>query len=479
MTKKKIVLVTGNFNVLHPGHLRLFRFAKECGDRLIVAVKSDLLSGADAHVPQELRLDGVKSNSLVDEAILVTEPIAQFIEKLRPDIVVKGKEHEGQDNVELDALKSYGGHLVFSSGEAIFSSLDLIRREFQKFDAKTISLPQQYIKRHDINLSNLASLIRNYSNLRVGVIGDLIVDEYITCQPLGMSQEDPTIVVTPIDSVRFIGGAGIVAAHAAGLGACVNFFSISGDDEVGLYATNVLKDAGIITHLLCDETRPTTLKQRYRSKGKSLLRVSHLHEGAISQELQDEMLAVVKKELPNLDVLVFSDFNYGCLPQSMVDQIIELASQHNVFMAADSQSSSQIGDIARFRRMHLITPTEREARLSMKNREDGLVVLAEKLRVQTDTKNVFLKMGEEGLLIHASSKDRQSEWMTDRVDALNSNAKDVAGAGDSLLITGAMALALGANIWEAALLGSLAAAVQVGRVGNTPLQAHELLEEVE
>jgi rfaE bifunctional protein kinase chain/domain len=479
MTKKKVVLVSGNFNVLHPGHLRLFRFAKECGDQLIVAVKGDLLSGADAHVPEELRLDGIKSNSLVDEAFLVTEPIAQLIEKLRPDIVVKGKEHEGQENEELAALKAYGGHLVFSSGETIFSSLDLIRGEFQKFDAKTISLPHQYIKRHDINLSSLARLIRNYSNLRVGVIGDLIVDEYITCQPLGMSQEDPTIVVTPIDSMRFIGGAGIVAAHAAGLGASVKFFSISGNDEVGLYAGNILKDLGIITHLLCDETRPTTLKQRYRSKGKSLLRVSHLHEAAISQEIQDEMLSIVKKELPNLDVLVFSDFNYGCLPQSMVDKITELASQHKIFMAADSQSSSQIGDIARFRRMHLITPTEREARLSMKNREDGLVVLAEKLRVQTDAKNLLLKMGEEGLLIHASSEDRQSEWMTDRVDALNSNAKDVAGAGDSLLITGAMALALGANIWEAALLGSLAAAVQVGRVGNTPLQAHELLEEVE
>ena len=478
MTKKKIVLVTGNFNVLHPGHLRLFRFAKECGDRLIVAVKSDLLSGADAHVPEDLRLDGVKSNLLVDEAFLVTENIAQLIQKLRPDIVVKGKEYEGQDNEELAALKTYGGRLVFSSGETIFSSLDLIRREFQKFNEKTISLPREYIKRHDIKLSNLAKFIKNYTNLRVGVIGDLIVDEYITCQPLGMSQEDPTIVVTPIDSTRFIGGAGIVAAHAAGLGASVNFFSISGDDEVGRYAANMLKDFGIITHLLCDKTRQTTLKQRYRSKGKSLLRVSHLHEGAISQELQDEMLSVIKKELPNLDVLVFSDFNYGCLPQSLVDKIIDFALQHKIFMAADSQSSSQIGDIARFRRMHLITPTEREARLSLKNREDGLVVLAEKLRVKTDAKNLFLKMGEEGLLIHPSPEDLESEWMTDRVSALNSSAKDVTGAGDSLLITGAMTLVLGANIWEAALLGSLAAAIQVGRVGNTPLQAHELLEEI-
>jgi rfaE bifunctional protein kinase chain/domain len=479
MTQKKVVLVTGNFNVVHPGHLRLLRFAKECGDRLIVAVKSDALAGLDAHVPESLRLEGVKSNSLVDEAFITTESIADLITKLRPDIIVKGKEHEGQDNPELAVLKSYGGNLLFSSGETIFSSLDLIRREFQKFDTKTISLPQQYIKRHEINISRLIKIIQNYANLKVGVIGDLIIDEYITCQPLGMSQEDPTIVVTPIDSVRFIGGAGIVAAHASGLGASVKFFSIVGPDEVGKYAADQLNQLGIVAHILCDETRPTTLKQRYRSKGKSLLRVSHLHEGAISQKLQEQMLSMINLEVPNLDVLVFSDFNYGCLPQTLVDKVIKLALQHNVYMAADSQSSSQIGDIARFKRMDLITPTEREARLSMKNREDGLVVLAEKLRVQSDAKNVFLKMGEEGLLIHATSNDQQPEWMTDRVDALNLNPKDVAGAGDSLLITGAMALALGANIWEAALLGSLAAAVQVGRVGNTPLQVKQLLEEIE
>ena len=477
--KKKIVLVSGNFNILHPGHLRLLRFAKECGDHLIVAVHCDALAGLDAHVPQDLRLEGVKSNLLVDEAFLANESIEQIIEKLRPDIVVKGKEHAGQNNPELSALKAYGGHLVFSSGETIFSSLDLIRREFNKFDTKLISLPSEYIKRHDINLSRMADLIRGCSNLRVGVIGDLIVDEYITCQPLGMSQEDPTIVVTPIDSVRFIGGAGIVAAHAAGLGATVNFFSIIGSDEVGEYAANKLKEFGIISYLFNDDTRPTTLKKRYRSKGKSLLRVSKLHEGPISQELQDEIFSILKRDLPNLDVLVFSDFNYGCLPQPLVDKIIELALLHDIFIAADSQSSSQMGDIARFKRVQLITPTEREARISLRNREDGLVVLAEKLRVQTGAKNVLLKLSEEGLLIQAGPENYNTEWITDRVDALNSNPKDAAGAGDSLLITSAMVLGLGANIWEAALLASIAAAVQVSRVGNTPLQVNELLEELE
>ena len=146
-------------------------------------------------------------------------------------------------------------------------------------------------------------------------------------------------------------------------------------------------------------------------------------------------------------------------------------------MAADSQSSSQVGDISRFQGMNLVTPTEREARISLRNHEDGLVVLAEQLRKQANAGNVLLKLGEEGLLIHPGEA-QQGGWVTDRVDALNSAPKDVAGAGDSLLIASAMAMASGATVWEAACLGSIAAAVQVGRVGNTPLQADELLREL-
>ena len=146
-------------------------------------------------------------------------------------------------------------------------------------------------------------------------------------------------------------------------------------------------------------------------------------------------------------------------------------------MAADSQSSSQMGDISRFHGMNLLTPTEREARISTRNREDGLIVLAEQLRQQSSAHNILLKLGEEGLIIHTSN-NKASGWLTDRVNALNTSAKDVAGAGDSLLITSAMTLASGGSIWEAACLGSLAAAIQVGKVGNMPLHMDELLRDL-
>ena len=477
----RTVFVSGHFNVLHPGHLRLLRFAKEYGDRLIVAVESDRLAGTAAHVPQQLRLEGVQSNSWVDEAFVMDEPVASAIARLRPEFVVKGKEHESTLNQESEALAQYGGKLLFSSGETVFSSLDLIRKEFRELDSRSISLPQDYLARHGIERKRLATLLQQFSRLRVCVVGDLIVDEYITCQPLGMSQEDPTIVVTPIDSTRFIGGAGIVAAHAAGLGASVRFISVTGADAARDFAVKGLSEAGVQSYLVLDDSRPTTLKQRYRCKGKSLLRVSHLHQGAISVALQAQIQSEIEQALDKIDLLVFSDFNYGCLPQPLVEQIIQKTKRHGVMLAADSQSSSQVGDISRFRGMDLLTPTEREARISTRNHENGLVVLAESLRHQSSAHNVLLKLGEEGLLIHAGNDQmlgQANDWLTDRVDALNSAPKDVAGAGDSLLITSAMALACGATIWEAACLGSLAAAVQVGRVGNTPLCVEELLQEL-
>lgn len=474
---KKVVLVIGNFNILHPGHLRLLRFARECGDRLVVVVNGDKKAGFAAHIMESLRLEGVRCNQWVDDAFISDDPDIEIVKKLKPDIVVKGKEHETSVNPESAVLEEYGGQLLFNSGETTFSSLDLIRREFREFDPQSIGLPQDFMVRHNISPERIKDLLDNFSRLKVCVIGDLIIDEYITCQPLGMSQEDPTIVVMPVDSTKFIGGAGIVAAHAAGMGADVRFISITGDDDARNFAVSRLKEIGVPSFLLKDQSRPTTLKQRYRSKGKTLLRVSHLHQGAISVDLQKELLTELELVIKDIDVLVFSDFNYGCLPQWLVDQIICLARNQNVILAADSQSSSQIGNIGRFQGMDLLTPTEREARISMRNHEDGLVVLAEDLRKQANAKNVLLKLAEEGLLIHASD-NLKSAWHTDRVSALNSAPKDVAGAGDSLLIASAMTLASNGTIWEAACIGSLAAAVQVGRVGNTPIQLSELKREI-
>jgi bifunctional ADP-heptose synthase (sugar kinase/adenylyltransferase) len=113
----------------------------------------------------------------------------------------------------------------------------------------------------------------------------------------------------------------------------------------------------------------------------------------------------------------------------------------------------------------------------MRDNNSGLVVLAEELRMKSQAKQIFITLGSEGLLIHAPSQN-EKEFRTDQLPALNNSPKDVSGAGDSLLTCSSMALALGADIWQAAYLGSVAAACQVGRVGNLPLTAEELITEL-
>jgi rfaE bifunctional protein kinase chain/domain len=472
---RRIAFVSGNFNVLHPGHLRLLQFAKDCGDFLVVGVTGD---GAPAvTVPAAMRLEGVRAIGIVDHAFVLDERPEQFIVRLQPAVVVKGKEFENRRNPEREAVEAYGGTLLFGSGEVRFSSLDLLRRELRETNFSAIRKPLDFPQRHGFDFEELVHLVERFRALKVVVVGDLIVDEYVNCDPLGMSQEDPTIVVTPIGADRFVGGAAIVAAHACGLGAKVHYVGVAGNDVTASYAEQTLARYRVDSSFIVDETRPTTLKKRYRALGKTLLRVSHLKQHDISRELADQMAAVIEARLDGADLLVFSDFNYGCLPQALVERIIAGCQARGVMMAADSQASSQLADVSRFQGMRLLTPTEHEARLAVRDQTAGLVVLAETLREKARADEVFITLGAEGLLIHAAQK-RGGPMVTDQLPAFNSAPKDVSGAGDSLLTCASMALAAGADTWRAAYLGCVAAACQVGRVGNLPLSADELVMEL-
>ena len=473
--KNRIVFVSGNFNIVHPGHLRLLRFAAECGDFLVVGVNDGNSPGA--LLEEGLRLESVKSISFVNYAFTLRDKPEEFVRHLQPAIVVKGKEHEAHPNPELDAVQVYGGKLLFSSGDVSFSSIDLLKKEFSQLNYSTIVPPQDFLKRHGFTMHDLDSALEKMPRLKVCVIGDTIVDEYITCDPLGMSQEDPTIVVTPVLSERFIGGAAIVAAHARSLGADVQLFSVSGRDDTASFVRDRLDAYGVSYRLYEDESRPTTLKQRYRANGKTLLRVSHLRSQDMSINLQRNMLGDIDEALTGIDLLIFSDFNYGALPQPLVDELCRLCKERGIMTVADSQSSSQIGDVSRFKETSLITPTEREARLALRDFNSGLVVVTQALQQQARSENIIVTLGAEGLLIYAPITGKQ-EWHTDRLPSFNTAPKDIAGAGDSLLTCASMAMAVGCNIWQAAYLGSLAAACQIGRIGNIPLRPAELRAEM-
>ena len=474
--KGKIVFVSGNFNIVHPGHLRLLKFAKECGDFLIVGVYSDKLKKG-ATIKDKHRLEGIDAIGYVDYSFVLDIESEDFIKELKPNIVVKGKEHENYFNPEKEVVKSYGGKLIFSSGSLTFSSLDLLKNELDTINSSSIYKANNYKNRHKFSSHELRKIVKKFNSLKVLVIGETIIDEYIISTPVGMSQEDPTIVVSPLYTEKFIGGAAIVAAHAKSLGADVDFFTITGNDENSHYLKTELDAQQIANEIYLDDSRPTTLKQRFRANNKTLLRVNKFKQHPISQEMQNEIINDFEQRIEKKQLVVFSDFNYGMLPEEFVEKLIAICLKKNLIIAADSQSSSQIGNVARFANVDLLTPTEREARLAVEDYNSGLVVLAEKLRSNANAKNVLLTLAQEGLLIHARLSEH-NKWLTDKLPALNTSSKDPAGAGDSLLIVAAMTYTISKNIWIASYLGSLAAACQVSRIGNIPLKTEEILKEL-
>ena len=475
MSNKERVLITGHFNVLHPGHQRLFAFAKTVGKRLIVGVESDRIAGEMAYFDESQRYEGVNNNSLVDEVILFDEPVENLIKSIKPDFVIKGTEHDGKYNPEETALRDIGGKLLFHSGTGFPSNIEFRQKKNSDTDKTNVAIPEDFVERHKINLETLTKIILNFSKKRVLVIGDLIVDEYINCEALGLSQEDANPVFRTISSKRYIGGAAIVASHIAALGASVKFFSLTGEDENAEFAKTAMLKNNVEIDLFSDASRPTTLKQRFRVSNQSRFRLSKLSSQSIPSDFEEKIFARVEKSVADADLIIFSDFNYGLLTKRLIGLTSSLAKRNDIPVIVDSQSSSQVGDLTQYKNLLLLTPTEREARISLKDKDGGLVSVAESLRKQVNSENILLKLGGDGVIIHTVVDNMNK---TDRLPALNHSPKDVSGAGDALLSVSSLAMVTQASIWEAALLGSIAAAIQISQIGNVPISYKQLLKEL-
>ena len=474
---KSIAFISGVFQVVHPGHIRLFQTAKSLADILIIGILADdMISSV---VTQQERLMNISNINSIDRIILVEGNLEEILLALEPNYVVKGKEFEDVQNEEKSIVEKYGGNLIFSPGNIGLLSEKIYSSEIKTDDNKQLISDHLYLTKHNVKKSEIKEYFAKTSSLKVLVLGEVIVDEYINCEPLGMSQEDPTIVVSPLENNKFFGGAGIVAAHAASIGCDTHLISVIGNDEAGEFSLKKAEEFNIKHAFFKDISRVTPLKKRYRALGKTMLRVNHLRQHNISDQIAADVFEATCNALDNADLLIFSDFSYGVLTDKLVDKIKAECFKKNVMIAADSQSSSQFGDISKYSDVTVLTPNEREARLALRDFDSGLENLARNLQEKLKIKHLVITLSKEGVLLKTRTKNEQhnEEFKTDRIRALNQNPVDVAGGGDSFLVTTSIMLAAGMNIYKSIYVGSVAAGIQVSRIGNTPITKGEIENE--
>ena len=144
------VMVSGNFNILHPGHIRLLNFAASCGEKLIILLFEN---NAKTFVDLSDRKNALSSLNIVNKVIVLKrENLCEEITKLKPDTIVKGREFSVLTNPEKNIVESYGGRLLFGSGEVQFSSKDLLNKQFLSNKAVGINIPSNFIEEHNLSL---------------------------------------------------------------------------------------------------------------------------------------------------------------------------------------------------------------------------------------------------------------------------------------------------------------------------------------
>ena len=214
---KSVVMCHGLFDIVHPGHLRHLMYAKEKADILIASLTADahaLKADHRPYVPQELRAQNLAALELVDHVIIDPNPtpIAP-IRYLQPDYFAKGYEYcaEGipaTTREEIATLEAYGGEMVFTPGDVVYSSSKLIELRAPKI---TVEKLLALMESEGIDFADLRKALHGFGGTKVHVLGDTIVDGYSQCTLLGGAAKSPTFSVKLERTDLFTGGAGMGA----------------------------------------------------------------------------------------------------------------------------------------------------------------------------------------------------------------------------------------------------------------------------
>lgn len=471
LENKSIAMCHGVFDIVHPGHVRHLAYAREKADVLVVSVTSDkhITKGQyRPHVPARLRALNLAAFDAVDFVVIDTNPnCLENLEVLKPDIFAKGFEYSEPlpkaTQQERAVIESYGGRMLFTPGDVVYSSSQLLR-----FDA-----PELCLEKMELALAEVGSTVDDlYKALACSrspefhVVGDAIVDSYSRTTLIGGQTKTPTFSVKLDSRDDYVGGAGVVCKHLKAAGANVRFTTLLGEDSLGSMVLADLAAQGINVDPVVDPMRPTTNKNAFIADGYRLLKVDVVDNRPIVGAVLEGFCDSIRSS--SAEAVIFSDFRHGIFAKNSVSDLVGSIPEGAVKIA-DSQVASRWGNITDFKGFDLVTPNEREARFSLADQDSSVGVLAEKIRTACDAKFVALKLGSRGMI----GLGAQSYFS---LDSFCDAPVDPVGAGDAFLAHCSASLTRGYSFEIASIIGSLAAACACQFDGNKAVTRDQIQE---
>ena len=478
--RKKAIMCHGTFDLVHPGHIRHLIYAKSKADILITSLTSDIhiqKANFRPFVPQDLRAMNLAALEVVDYVVIDDNPTPiENIKIIRPDYFAKGYEYNKgglnpKTKEEKDALDTYGGEILFTPGDIVYSSSHIIEHEPPNLAADKL---HSLMEAEGVTFQKLRDTLKAFNKAKIQVVGDTIVDSYTYCTLIGGNTKTPTMSLRFDSQVDFVGGAGIVAKHMKGAGADVSFTTVLGEDALKDFVLKDLQDYGVKCDVIVDRTRPTTQKNLFTTQGYRMLKVDKLDNRPISDKILEHFRSSIHG--CKADAVIFSDFRHGIFNRTTIPPLVA-ALPKGLLRIADSQVASRWGNILEFQGFDLITPNEREARFALGDQDSTVRPLAEELYKRANCKYLMLKMGERGMITYRAPGNAVRTFFT--VDTFTDKVVDAVGAGDGLLAYSTIALAVSRCIVTASILGAIAAALACERDGNHPIDPEDVLKRLD
>jgi len=466
---KKIVLCHGVFDLLHIGHIKHFAQAKENGDILVVSITADQFVNKGPNRPtfqSQHRLEAVAALDAVDYVISNQSLTAvEVIKEIQPDIYCKGEEYKnvkndtsGEIRNEINAIKKVGGKIIYTSG-ITFSSSNLINNIGKNYSPQQKSSISKIKKNY--MFSEIKDLIDNFKKLKVLVIGEAIIDQYVFCEALGKSGKEPVLVLKDVNTEQYLGGALAISRHLSQFCNNITLLSMLGEKREFFGEINNKLPKNIKFDYIKKKNSPTIIKKRYLdivNKNK-ILGVYKINDEALT--INEEKL--FQSKLNNLlevhDLVIISDYGHGLISEKS-SQIICRKSKYLALNAQINAANIGLHSMRKYKNIDCVIINENEIQHELRNKGD-IKQLMKKLSKDQKIKKLVVTRGITGSLLYENKKKEFA-----MSDAFAKSAVDKIGAGDAMLSLIALSLKCGFSNDLALLISSLAAAYSVETMGN-------------
>jgi len=304
------------------------------------------------------------------------------------------------------------------------------------------------------------------NNLGILVIGDIILDHYLSGITNRISPEAPIPIVECTSEKWVLGGAANVANNLISLGAYVGLIGILGEDENSRIVKQLIHSKNICDLTTISKNRKTTFKSRITSSNHQLLRIDKEDRHNISNEEEVEILKNITTNIRNYKTIIISDYNKGLLTNNLIKEIIDISKKNNIKVLVDPKSPP----FSKYHGAFIIKPNKKEAYL-----ETGINIVdentffeaANQIKQITSTEAVVITLSEEGVGLYDNKMNK----------ILPTKAKDifdVTGAGDTFIATLAYSLTIGKSIIESCEIANYASGVVVGKYGCVAIEIKDI-----